>query len=1217
MLESIDNCWRSSIRSPILLAGALLCLTFFGFPLEAADSERGGESVVLQLKWKHQFQFAGYYAAKEKGFYKEAGLDVKIREHTGERSPIEVLLDGEAEYAVTSANVLIHRAKGYPVVALAAIYQHSPYALLVRADSGIRRVSDLAGRRIMLGTGMQDAALHAMLKRGGLDASGYTRQLSSFDAGSLLRNETEAFNAYLTDQGFLLREAGVEPRYIKPKDYGIDFYGDVLVTREREINEDPKRVERFRRATLKGWAYALVHVEELVDLILEKYNTQGLSREHLLHEAELSKELIQPLLVEIGYMNPERWRHIQSIFVELGLLGPNSRMDGMLYDSGPPLPDWLGWSMEHYVALMVGGLSGMGLLLLAVIERMRRLVRRRTAELAEKERRYRTIFNAAPEGMWLIDPSRKTVDVNERLQALLGYDREEMLGKTPLDFVDEENRQVFIEQTSRIKSTERRSYEISIRHKAGHNIPTHFSAVTLRHQDRSVVAAIAFVEDITERKRMEAELRTGEQNLRRLINAQPACVSTLNPEGRLLSINPKGLELLQADSFEQLSGDFVLKLIDEPYQKRFRRLNESVFKGHSGSMTFSITGLKGRKAWLETHAVPIMDAEGRVVEHLGLTHDVTDRLNMEMQVIEEREFLQTVIDSISDSVMVIDTELRIQLMNQSVKAMLKAFSVEAANLQHYFDLPFVSASAEEGEMPVCPVHKVLESGRPASAILSRPTSARRSDVGRVEVIASPLLNPDGSLRGVIEVARDITEHLELLDEVKQQKDDLQHLAHHDSLTNLPNRALFLMRLKQAISKAKRTGLQMAVLFVDLDRFKEINDSLGHAVGDKVLKEVAKRFQESVREEDLIARLGGDEFTFISEGLHKPQHAAMMAQKIIQSLELPFAMSNHQFFLTASVGISVYPQDGRTAEMLLRNADAAMYKAKDEGKNTFQYYTEDMTEQAFERIFLEASLRRALVEEQLVVYYQAQVDTASGRIIGVEALVRWINPEMGVVSPSRFIPLAEDTGLIIPLGEQVMRMACRQMTQWQQQGIRPRRLAINLSVKQISSKELLGTLQKILSETGCRPEWLEFEVTEGFLMKDPEKSVAILQQLRDLGAELAVDDFGTGYSSLAYLKRFPLTRLKIDQSFIRDVPEDPDDIAITRAIIALAQSLNLNVLAEGVENEEQKAFLVDEGCYEAQGFYYGRPLSETEMTRLLVQKRTEIASAERQSQHIEL
>ncbi|MEJ2620101.1 MAG: EAL domain-containing protein, partial [Candidatus Thiodiazotropha sp.] len=1063
------------------------------------------------------------------------------------------------------------------------------------------RVSDLAGRRVMIGSGTQDAALHAMLKRGGIGSDDYLRLPSSFDANSLISGQTDAFNAYMTDQGYVVNQAGVIPRYIKPEDYGIDFYGDVLITTEQQISENPAQVENFRKATLQGWAYALQHRDELVELILQKYNTQGMSRAHLTYEANLSKELIQPILVEVGYMNPERWKHIHEIFIELDFLGENSRIDGLLYQTDAPVPSWLNWSYKHYISLLAIGLMLFGVLLIFVIIRLRRLIRRRTAEVAEKERRYQTIFSAAPEGMWVIDPQRKTVDVNERLQDLLGYSKVEMLGKTPMEFVDETNRAIFIEQTNKISKVERRSYDIELQHKDGHNIPTRFSAVTVKQQDGSVFASVAFVEDITQRKRLEAELRAGEQNLRRLVNSQPACVSTIGQQGELLSINPKGLEIIQADSSDQLSDQILFDLIDEPYKEAFQQINELVFRGQSAALTFSITGLKGRQVWLETHAVPIMDSAGRVTEHLGLTHDVTDRLNMEVQVYQEREFLQTVIDNISDSVLVIDTELQIQLMNKCVKQVLKGLGFEAEQPGSYFDLPFVSNPNGKTNAQDCPVHRVLESGHQASAILNRPFSANSSELKRMEVIASPLFHSDGSLRGVIEVARDITEHLELLDEVRQQKDNLQHLAHHDSLTNLPNRALFLMRLQQAISKAKRSNMQLAVLFVDLDRFKEINDSLGHAVGDMVLKEAARRFSESVREEDLLARLGGDEFTFISEGLAKPQHAAIIAQQIIQSLELPFEMNSHQFFLTASIGISVDPQDGRTADTLLRNADAAMYKAKDEGKNTFQYYTADMTEQAFERIFLESSLRRALAEDQLAVYYQPQYDTASGRLIGTEALVRWLHPEMGMVSPSRFIPLAEDTGLIIALGEQVLRMACRQMARWNQQGIRPDRLAVNLSVKQISSAELIPTIKSILTETECQSEWLEFEVTEGFLMKDPEASVSILQQLRDLGAELAVDDFGTGYSSLAYLKRFPLTRLKIDRSFIHDVPDDIDDVAITRAIIAMAKNLNLKVLAEGVESEAQRSFLVTEGCSDAQGFYFGRPLSSAETTELLLRQ----------------
>jgi len=426
-------------------------------------------------------------------------------------------------------------------------------------------------------------------------------------------------------------------------------------------------------------------------------------------------------------------------------------------------------------------------------------------------------------------------------------------------------------------------------------------------------------------------------------------------------------------------------------------------------------------------------------------------------------------------------------------------------------------------------------------------------------------------------------------ERKRAEESLLHLAYHDPLTELPNRLLFIDRLERSISKARRFKLQLAVLFIDLDRFKKINDSLGHTVGDKLLRLVAQRFQSCIRNEDTVSRLGGDEFTVIMESLNKPQHATVTAQKLIESMAEPFEIEGHKLFITTSIGISLYPEDGNVAEELLRNADSAMYRAKEEGRNTFQFYTVDMTEQAFERILMEANLRRALEKQELVVYYQPQVVMETREIIGLEALVRWEHPELGLVSPARFIPLAEDNGLIIPIGEYVLASACRQMVAWRKEGLNPGKVSVNLSGRQLQKKDLFQMISLTLAETGCKPEWLEFEVTEGFIMNNPAYSISLLQEIRELGIELSIDDFGTGYSSLAYLKRLPITKLKIDQSFVRDIPDDPDDEAIAKAIVALGGSLNLKVIAEGVENEQQEAFLIREGCTDAQGYYYGHPM----------------------------
>lgn len=437
-------------------------------------------------------------------------------------------------------------------------------------------------------------------------------------------------------------------------------------------------------------------------------------------------------------------------------------------------------------------------------------------------------------------------------------------------------------------------------------------------------------------------------------------------------------------------------------------------------------------------------------------------------------------------------------------------------------------------------------------------------------------------------------------ELEDRKLHLNHLAHHDQLTGLPNRLLFLDRLKQGMHKAMRNRERLALLFLDLDRFKHINDSLGHVVGDEVLKMVALRLLEHVRKEDTISRLGGDEFTIVLEELHAPTDAAAIAQKLIALFKAPFGVGGNEFYLSCSIGISIFPDNGTQAEELLRNADAAMYRAKEQGRNNFQFYTEDMTAKALQHVLMETSLRRAIEQCEFRLHYQPLVELRTSRIVGLEALVRWEHPELGVISPGEFIPLAEETGLIVPLGEWILTTACTQVAAWFDRGLKPGRVAVNLSGKQLRQADLVDTVKLTLQQTGCKPEWLELEVSEDFVMKEGEHALGLLKQLQALGIELAIDDFGTGHSSLAYLKRLPISKLKIDQSFVRDLPQDADDAAIARAVIALARSMKLRVTAEGVETTEQLAFLRHEGCDEVQGYLYARPLPAHEITTLLEQ-----------------
>lgn len=437
-------------------------------------------------------------------------------------------------------------------------------------------------------------------------------------------------------------------------------------------------------------------------------------------------------------------------------------------------------------------------------------------------------------------------------------------------------------------------------------------------------------------------------------------------------------------------------------------------------------------------------------------------------------------------------------------------------------------------------------------------------------------------------------------ERKKAEERIRNLAYFDVLTGLPNRRLFNDRLSMAINAAKRHHQRLAILFLDLDLFKRINDTLGHSVGDRVLEEMANRLKLCMRDSDTVSRMGGDEFTILLSEIQDVEDAARLARRIVDSISQPFLVDDRELFVTTSVGISVFPEDGDNPESLVKNADIAMYRAKDLGRNSYQLYTPQMNAKTFERLAMENELRKALERGEFLLNYQVKVNLDTGGIAGAEALVRWLHPELGLVPPVDFIPLAEDTGLIVPLGEWVLKAACEQNKQWQKRGLPPIRMAVNISPHQFNQVDLVGRVRKILDETHLDPKYLELEVTESVLMEHMETAAHMLNELRALGVVTSIDDFGTGYSSLAYLKRIPIDALKIDASFMQDITTDDSDAEIVSAIIGLAHNLRLKVVAEGVENEEQIAFLRSHGCDEIQGYLVSRPVSPENFERLFVQ-----------------
>ena len=596
----------------------------------------------------------------------------------------------------------------------------------------------------------------------------------------------------------------------------------------------------------------------------------------------------------------------------------------------------------------------------------------------------------------------------------------------------------------------------------------------------------------------------------------------------------------------------------------------------------------GRWIWVLGRAQILYDKNGEAVRMIGTHTDITEEKEMQLKFARQAQILEHIHDA------VVSTDLKgfITSWNRGAEVLFGYTADETAG-KHIS----IVYSKERRRVYQKGVGILMQKGEYRADI---QLVKRSRAVIYANVSLSLLKDEKGRSVGIIGYAQDITERKRAEEKLLEQKNTLDYQAHHDVLTALPNRILFNERLEQGIEKARQNKTDLALLFIDLDHFKQINDSLGHEIGDRVLKIVARRLKARIRKNDTLSRLGGDEFTIIMQEPASAQSSSKLAGKILEALSEPIRIDAHTLYVSSSIGISLYPQDGEDAHNLIKYADTAMYKAKDEGRNNYQFYSAEMTELAFERIAMEASLRQALKNDEFVVYYQPQVDAVHEKIIGIEALVRWQHPILGLSSPEKFIPLAEETGLIVEIDRIVMKEAMRQVGEWYGEGLNPGVLSLNLAVKQLEHNDFLQTLQGNMERSGFKPEWLEFEVAEGQVMQKPEEAIAKLRQISDFGIGIAIDDFGTGYSSLSYLKRLPINKLKIDRSFVRDIPDDDEDVAIVKAIIALAKSLNLDLVGEGVETVAQKKFLIDNGCQNIQGYYYSRPMPPGEM-KIYMQK----------------
>jgi diguanylate cyclase (GGDEF)-like protein/PAS domain S-box-containing protein len=774
---------------------------------------------------------------------------------------------------------------------------------------------------------------------------------------------------------------------------------------------------------------------------------------------------------------------------------------------------------------------------------------------------------------------------NSGAERTYGYSAEEVVGRSVHVLAPIERAHESDEILEKVRDgCEVKNLELVRLRKDGRQVVVHLTVSPTRDASGNVVGASAIARDVTEEKRSEAALRQSEEQYRFLFEGNPVAMYIYDRRTlRIVAVNQAAIEQYRFTKQEFLH----MTVADIRPEEDIPSLLQD--------MAAQTDGLQNRGSWRHRRKDgAILDVE--IVCHplnfrgaesiLVAAHDVTERKRAEESLQQAEEKYRGIFEDSVIGIFQATPDRRLVSINRTL-----------AQMHGY-------GSSEEM------MEDVSRRGPQLFVDPSRMTEMTQivAEGGTVRGTELEIYRRDGTtkwvrmnLRGIRDASgnvvlregtvEDITEH-------KAASERIKFLAYYDALTELPQRALLQDRLELALAGARRKHEKVALLFLDLDRFKSVNDSFGHSFGDIVLKAVAQRLKACAREQDTVARVGGDEFLILLNGVKDTADAAIAAERIMRAMNASLVLQGHSFSVGCSIGISLYPEHGMDGETLIKNADAAMYCAKEAGRGNVRFYTDQMNAEAMERLAMDKNLRLAVEREEFFLVYQPQMEIESGRITGFEALIRWQHPEMGLVPPDRFISVAENNGLILPIGEWVLRTACAQARRWQDAGLPAVPVAVNVSAVQFRQESFCAVVRRVLQETGLPPEYLELELTESVLMSNADVTLSVLQELKGMGMKLAIDDFGTGYSSLSYLSQFPVDKLKIDQSFIRDAVENCGDAAITTAIISMTKSLRLKVIAEGVENEAQLFFLREHRCDEIQGYYFSKPLSAGEATSKL-------------------
>lgn len=1221
--------WQLKFGQILMLLG-LLCAT--------GNTVFAAESITLQLKWHHQFQFAGYYAALNQGYYSQENLDVRIVEGGTDAPALNQVLSGEADYGIGDSDILLARTQGQPVVAVASVFQHSPYVLLSLRSSKIQKPTDLIGKRIMLSNNQGATQFKAMMNKQGIDPGQVTVLPHSWDLRDLIDGKVDAMSAYATAEPARLEKMGYTFSILSNQQYGVDYYGDTLFTTEREVDRHPERVDAFLRATKKGWTYAFSHQQEMAKLIagMEGVAERGITEEMLLEEARLMQPYVLSDVVEFGHMNLERWRAIANSMAALQLIPQDYVLDGFIYSSHV---------LEERVLRWIAGLLLLALMLVCLIFlwnlQIRRKVKDRTAELQEEVQRRRQAENllkiagsAAKLGGWIMDVKSGIVTWSDEVAAI----HEMPAGHSP---TVEEGMALFVpEHREKIKEAVQKCIEQGIAYDLelekftanGRRIWVRTIGQPVRDADGAITKLQGSFQDISERKRLEA-FKVGQNKILEqiasnqplmnimhaavaLIEAQfPDCMCStmlMDSDGRHLHVGAStklpqaflqcidGIEISShcgscgTAAYEKRSV-IVTDIAQDPLWAEYKSAalpfglracwSSPIFSSQKQVLgTFAVyhaTAHAPTKDQLEfveasSHVLGIAIERYQAQAHLRLLESGLERLNDIVMITEtvNKDASQQRIIFVNDAFEIITGYQRDEVLGKSPN-MLDGENTQTEELLR--------------------VHQALRSERPVHAELIQYKKSREEIWLELDIV--PVQDSAGRHMHWVSVMRDITQR-------KQSDFKIQQLAFYDTMTGLPNRQLLTERLEQRLVVSSRDRQSGAVLFIDLDNFKSLNDTHGHDVGDMLLIEVARRLQSCVRGSDTVSRLGGDEFVVIIDKLDKNPDAAslqvrVVCEKILRSFEAPFILKHHIHHSTPSIGVALFGHDATlTVDELLRRADLAMYKAKDSGRNAYRFFDPEMEAFLRERVMLESDLHQGIIKQQFVLHFQPQLNN-SRQIVGAEALMRWQHPQRGLVMPAQFIEFAEDCGLILSIGEWVLASACAQLLLWAQHpATQHLTLSVNVSPRQYLQSDFVEHVTRLIKDTGIDPTKLKLELTESILVDNVEEIISKMGALSAMGVGFSLDDFGTGYSSLSYLKRLPLSELKIDQSFVCDIFNDDKDSSIVHTIINLGQNLGLQVLAEGVETEQQLNFLLARGCQLFQGYLFSKPVPAKAFEALL-------------------